>query len=52
MGNAKQSVHPAATVAVLRERRDRNEGSAVADRRYSKPALDGGGWAFDVFEST
>jgi hypothetical protein len=52
MGNREQSVHLEATVAALCERRDQNKGSAVADRRYSKPALDDGRWAFDVFEST
>ncbi len=36
MGDGEQSVHPAATVAVLYERRDRKWESAVADRRYSK----------------
>jgi hypothetical protein len=52
MGNREQPVYLEATVAALCQRRDRNKGSAVADRRYSKPALDDGRWAFDVFEST
>jgi hypothetical protein len=52
MGNREQSVYLEATVAAFCERQDRNKGSAVADRRYSKPALDDGRWAFDVFEST
>jgi len=50
MGDGEQSVHPAATVAVLYERRDRKYESAVADAATANSTLDVERWAFDVFK--